>query len=350
MFAFRLLRRPAHAFVPLVLAAALAGPAAAADTRLAADLQALQAGVAETRAQLAQTNLSTAQAAQFDRRISALEQELRQMTGRLEDLDFRIRQQTQRLDRFESEANARLLRLEQGQPGGAPAAEPGVSYTPPDGSGETAVGSTGQPQSVQPGAQSGQTLGQSQGQPSGQPGPLEPRTLGTIDERDLAEVRRGGSTVQPPVSDAERQGGQGTGTQQAAAPARLPQNDPEAAYNTAFDQLRQMNYPAAESAFSQYLQLYPNSALAGNAKYWLGETHYVRGDYETAAVIFAEGYQEYPESGKAPDNLLKLGMSLANLGATQDACATFSELQRRYPNAAATVLQRAQREASRLGC
>ncbi len=302
------------------------------------------------RAQLAQTDLNSAQAAQFDRRISGLEAELRQLTGRLEDLEFRIRQQHQRLERFESETKARLLRLEQGQPS-APAAGfdggaqpgPATTYTPPAGSGETVVGQAPQPQAAPAAPQTG----------TGQPGPLQPRTLGTVTDDDLAAVRtpsdqgQGPATVQPPVSAQERQGA-GQAQQQAAV--QLPQNDAQAAYDQAFDQLRQMNYLLAEAAFSEFLQLYPDNPLAGNAKYWLGETHYVRGDYETAAVIFAEGYQDFPESGKAPDNLLKLGMSLANLGANRDACATFGELQRRYPDAAPTVLQRAQRESSRLGC
>ncbi|MEE9480207.1 MAG: tetratricopeptide repeat protein, partial [Kiloniellales bacterium] len=88
----------------------------------------------------------------------------------------------------------------------------------------------------------------------------------------------------------------------------------------------------------------------GNAKYWLGETHYVRGQYHDAAITFAEGYQQYPTSKKAPDNLLKLGKSLAALGETTDACGTYSELTRRFPNASATILQQADQERRRLAC
>jgi tol-pal system protein YbgF len=336
-------------------------PLAEAAAGLRGEASALAEAAGAARVQLAQSELSSAQAAQFDRRISALEKELRGLTGRLEDLDFRISQQRQNLERLESETKARLLRLEQGETGtgagSAPAqtgqSGPATSYTPPGGSGETVVGQAPEPQATGPSQSSG----------SAQPGPLEPRNLGTITDDDLAAVQgagdqtggnrtAGAAAVQPPVTDEERQGAQ-NGTQggpQTAAAVQLPQDDPQAAYDTAFDQLRQMNYPAAESAFSEFLQLYPDNRLAGNAKYWLGETYYVRGDYETAAVVFAEGYQDFPDSGKAPDNLLKLGMSLANLGSTQDACATFGELQRRYPNAAPTILQRASRESSRLGC
>ena len=69
----------------------------------------------------------------------------------------------------------------------------------------------------------------------------------------------------------------------------------------------------------------PQDYLAGNAQYWMGETYYVRGRYQDAAVTFAEGYQKYPTNSKAPDNLLKLGMSLGQLGKKADACVAFAQ-------------------------
>jgi tol-pal system protein YbgF len=125
---------------------------------------------------------------------------------------------------------------------------------------------------------------------------------------------------------------------------------PEEQYQHAFGLLSQANYGEAELALRTFVEQNPKDPLAGNAKYWLGETYYVRQDYQQAAVTFAEAYQEYPNSGKAPDNLLKLGMSLSALGSDSDACGTFTELLKRYPTAAATVLQRANQERQRLAC
>ena len=74
--------------------------------------------------------------------------------------------------------------------------------------------------------------------------------------------------------------------------------------------------------------------LAGNAQYWLGETYYVRKDYENAATAFALGYQKYPKSAKAADDLLKLGMSLGNLGKKPDACTRLRAARPRLPDRA----------------
>ena len=146
---------------------------------------------------------------------------------------------------------------------------------------------------------------------------------------------------------AASQTGQAGAQQSAYAAAG---GTPEEQYNRAFSLLSQANYDQAEQALRGFLAEHPNHRLAGNAKYWLGETHYVRGQYQDAAVTFAEGYQTYPDSSKAPDNLLKLGKSLSALGETNDACGTYGELLRRFPNATPTVLKQADQERRRLGC
>lgn len=123
-----------------------------------------------------------------------------------------------------------------------------------------------------------------------------------------------------------------------------------ATYENAFAMIKASKYDAAEREFTAFLNSYPDHVLAGNAKYWLGETYYVRGNFETAARIFAEGYQKYPEGAKAADNLLKLGMSLAGLGKTEDACIALGQLDKTSLAGAGPVMRRAEQEKSRLGC
>ncbi|MCD8562529.1 MAG: tol-pal system protein YbgF [Alphaproteobacteria bacterium] len=122
------------------------------------------------------------------------------------------------------------------------------------------------------------------------------------------------------------------------------------AYENAFSLLKAGNYDAAEKAFEGFLQKNPDHVLAGNAKYWLGETYYARANYEKAARVFAEAYQKYPDGSKAADNLLKLGMSLAATGNNTDACTAFRQLEKNYKTGSEPVLRRAQQEMSKLGC
>ena len=126
--------------------------------------------------------------------------------------------------------------------------------------------------------------------------------------------------------------------------------DPKQLYETAYGYLLQQNFKNAQTAFSEFLDLYPNDPLAGNAQYWLGETYYVRRKYRSAANAFLKGYQNYAKSNKAPDNLLKLSMSLDRLGQKDAACSSYLELQEKFPRAPAHVRNKARSEIRRLGC
>lgn len=132
--------------------------------------------------------------------------------------------------------------------------------------------------------------------------------------------------------------------------ASLGTGDPQAAYDNAKAYLTQQDFVAAESAFRTFIQQYPDSSLASNAQYWIGETLYVRGHYKPAAESFLKGYSSYREGQKAPDSLLKLAMSLARLGQKDAACNAFVTLESEYPNASAQVKRRAISERERTGC
>lgn len=130
----------------------------------------------------------------------------------------------------------------------------------------------------------------------------------------------------------------------------LPEGTPQEQYDYAFDILRRADYGRAEKALRLFLDENSDHSLAGNAQYWLGETFYVRGDFEQAAVEFLSGYQSYPDSSKASDNLLKLGLSMARLGQTDGACTALTRLSTEYPSANDTIRRRAQTERARLSC
>ena len=98
------------------------------------------------------------------------------------------------------------------------------------------------------------------------------------------------------------------------------------------------------------IEKYPDHELAGNAFYWLGETFYVRDDYEQAAVAFARGYKNFPAGSKAPDNLLKLGISFRGMNQNAEACHTFAKLKLDHSDAPAVIIVRLEQERAKAGC
>lgn len=264
--------------------------------------------------------MSSAAAAQLQSRISGLTQELQRLTGRIEETGFKLRKLSDRVDRLAKDVDFRLSRLEERVGGGGDSAVGGEVQQPA----VAAAGSGGDAAGSRAAADGGEGRSTGDG---------ESRTLGSVSQRTVDDLK------------AE----QAASAEQNASDV-LPDASAGEQYQHAFGLLQQADYERAESALQAFVKANPEHDLAGNAKYWLAETHYVRGNYKKAAATFAEGYKQYPEGGKAPDNLLKLGMSLAALERTEDACGIYRELMKQYPDAPANIRQRAKREQQKLDC
>tara|TARA_B100002052_G_scaffold42512_2_gene34783 strand:+ start:418 stop:1407 length:990 start_codon:yes stop_codon:yes gene_type:complete len=126
--------------------------------------------------------------------------------------------------------------------------------------------------------------------------------------------------------------------------------DPKEIYQRAYNMLSTGEYEAAEVAFTKFIKEYPDNKLSSNAYYWLGETFYVRKNYQLAAYNFAAGYKKFPEGSKAADQLLKLGISLYSLEKLTEACATFKKLLEEFPKMPSRILSRANSFQERLEC
>lgn len=119
-------------------------------------------------------------------------------------------------------------------------------------------------------------------------------------------------------------------------------------YETAYGYLLQQDYPAAETAFEEFLNRFPNDNLTADAQYWLGETLFVQRRYKPAGQAFLRVVQNHRQSGKAPNSLLMLAMTLEQLG--QKDCSLFAELETRHPNAPQDIKARARVLKQRVGC
>lgn len=184
------------------------------------------------------------------------------------------------------------------------------------------------------------------------------KTLQDNEMRFQQMEQRGGSTVSNSAGNASDSGATLQGNLYADDSGSASSNtlgsgntDPaNRLYDSAFSDIRESKYEAAEGKLSRFMSMYPSHALAPNAQYWLAETYYVRGEYAQAARMFAQGYQDYPKGPKAGDSLLKLGLSLAQLGKKEDACLSYQQLKKEFGGVKNTVTSRADQEIKRLGC
>lgn len=124
----------------------------------------------------------------------------------------------------------------------------------------------------------------------------------------------------------------------SALPVSPAAGGEQAAYDAAFAALKGGDYPKAIAGFKGFVASYPQSALASNAQYWLGEAYYVTRDYPNAITAFQTVTAQWPDSRKAPDALVKVGFTQSALGRNGDAKVTLESVLQRYPGTEAAQL------------
>ncbi len=259
-------------------------------------------------------------AANMELRLSQLEAQLRQLTGQVEQQGFLLNQLRDQLNRLTTDLDFRLRALESG-PGSTAGTAPQAAQTGAGGNSAPGMSPSADPQIAEGTA----------APPAGQ--------QAAVPDMDAAGASVPGQTLGTLPADNDR-----------TASATFNAATPEALYEEAFAALGRVDYGRAEALFVSFLEQHPDHRLSGNARYWLSESYFARGDLERAAVGFAEGYQLQPDGPKAADNLLKLGVALGRLGRTEQACSTLAQLAQQFPDLRGTIARRAQRESSALGC
>ena len=124
----------------------------------------------------------------------------------------------------------------------------------------------------------------------------------------------------------------------------------EQIYQEGLDAINAFKNDEAIERFTKLLTKHPDSKLAPNAQYWLGEAYYGKKDYTKAAVAFAKGYEKYKNENKGADNLLKLGMAMQQLDKKDEACTAFTSLEKEFPKVDAKLKEKAQQGIKELDC
>ena len=113
--------------------------------------------------------------------------------------------------------------------------------------------------------------------------------------------------------------------------AQITPGDPEQLFAMAYSDYWHGNYALAISEFQQYVETYPDSEMADNAEYWIGEILYAKKRYEDAIEVFSHVYNISPRGDKVAIALYKRALALAEMGRCDDAVAQLNALVKAYP-------------------
>lgn len=120
------------------------------------------------------------------------------------------------------------------------------------------------------------------------------------------------------------------------------------AYDEAFVALKDGRYAESARRFQTFTEIYPDSELAGNAYYWLGESYYVTQNYRVALETFNTLLSRFPSNQKAPDALLKTGYCQYELKQWDAAEKTLTDVGTRYPDTTVARLAQGRLRALKL--
>jgi len=143
------------------------------------------------------------------------------------------------------------------------------------------------------------------------------------------------------VSPAPTFGEQVIGVQQYDA-NKLPE--------TGQQKLAEGDFSGAQTAFKQYLDIYPEAEDAADVYFWLGESYFVRGGYADAADAYVNSMRRDSKGRYAPNAMVGLAAAVRELGNKAEACSALDSFPIQYPNAPEDVRNRAAVERARTGC
>ena len=133
-----------------------------------------------------------------------------------------------------------------------------------------------------------------------------------------------------------------------AQPPPVPATqEEEATYLAVFDQLKAGKYDESIAGFRDLLGRWPQGQYADNAWYWMGESYYVKKNWDAALDSFRSLLTQFPNSAKAPDALFKIGLCQAEKKQKNDARASWQKVIADYPASSAAGLARQRLEQTK---
>jgi len=100
------------------------------------------------------------------------------------------------------------------------------------------------------------------------------------------------------------------------------------------------DYETARQGFEKFLEIYPKSDKADNARFWIGEIYFTEECFQKAIVKNQKVIEDYPKGNKIQSAYLKQGIAFHKLGESANALQVFKALIEKFPDANETKIAR----------
>jgi tol-pal system protein YbgF len=107
--------------------------------------------------------------------------------------------------------------------------------------------------------------------------------------------------------------------------------DTQDEYKLALRAFSDQQYDRAVQQFRSFQRKYPNSDMADDAQYWIGESYFTQKDYNRAILEFND-VLKYRRGDRVPAALLRQAQAFLEIGDKTDARLILQKLVNDHPN------------------
>ena len=116
-------------------------------------------------------------------------------------------------------------------------------------------------------------------------------------------------------------------------------------YKDAYETFQKGNLDQAKRKFEAFLKQYPHTEFSDNAQFWIGETYYLKKDFEKAILEYEKAIVRYPEGDKISAALFKQALSFLEVGDKTNAKNLLKRVVERFPHSDQAELAKKKLEA-----
>lgn len=282
-------------------------------------------------------------------RVSVLEEQVRQLNGRIEELTFQLLEMQEKIRRQNEDNEFRFQELEEkkgslddGSTDNVASNATGDSdLEKPEPSDQTELntdssGNTNETETATAPTIDGVEIYQGEGgldpNPSGTLGTIQFDENGNIVDTTIGKPLD--LTALPKAGDVQD---------------TLPESADEL-FDLGYNHIQTGRYQDAENMLSKFSVNYADHPRMPEARFWLGESYLGRSQFKKAAEVYLDAQKRWPNSKFGPQTLLKLGVSLAGLNQRELACATFAKVTQKYPDTSRAVRRNVAYEQNAARC
>ena len=140
--------------------------------------------------------------------------------------------------------------------------------------------------------------------------------------------------LEPIDLDGDTEGalGQDTEFTMVSSDGSTQKPEDEALYETSLSYYNNENYDQALKGFKSFLEKYPESDLADNAHFWIGECFMALKEYEHAIRAYQEVIEKYPEENKVPNAMRRQAVAWLEIGEEISSKLLLNKILKNYPD------------------